>query len=199
MKSYNRTDTTTKRRPGYILVQSMTLARIPLSILFLIIRLYGKNVDLTLVLSLLLLVIIEFTDAFDGKIARRFGLTSEYGATLDPFADSISRLIIYWALAMTNNVIFLVPLVMAVRDVTVAYSRIVLAQNKQTVSAKLSGKVKASVQATGSFLALFGPLYWDYIGYWSFYALSWILIIVTFLSAIEYVKDALTILRTNEF
>jgi CDP-diacylglycerol--glycerol-3-phosphate 3-phosphatidyltransferase len=199
MKSHNRTDTTTKRGPGYILVQSMTLARIPLSILFLIIRLYGKNADLTLVLSLLLLVIIVFTDAFDGKIARRFGLASEYGATLDPFADSISRLVIYWALAMTNNVILLVPLVMAVRDVTVAYSRIVLAQNNQTVSAKLSGKVKASVQATGSFFALFGPLYWDTIGYWSFYALSWILIIVTFLSAIEYVKDALTILRTNEF
>lgn len=200
MKSHNGTDTTkTKKRRGYILVQSMTLVRIPLSILFLIIRLYGKNADLTLVLSLLLLVIIEFTDAFDGKIARRFGLASEYGATLDPFADSISRLIIYWALAMTNNVIFLVPLVMAVRDVTVAYSRIVLAQNSQTVSAKLSGKVKASVQATGSFLALLGPLYWNTIGYWSFYALSWLLIIVTFLSAIEYVKDALTTLRKNEF
>lgn len=199
MESNKKTVTTTKRRSGYILVQSMTLARIPLSILFLIIRLYGKNADLTLVLSLLLLVIIEFTDAFDGKIARRFGLASEYGATLDPFADSISRLIIYWALAMTNNVIFLVPLVMAVRDVTVAYSRIVLAQNQQTVSAKLSGKVKASVQATGSFLALFGPLYWNLIGYWSFYALSWLLIIVTLLSAIEYVKDALTTLRTNEF
>jgi phosphatidylglycerophosphate synthase len=100
---------------------------------------------------------------------------------------------------MTNNVIFLVPLVMAVRDVTVAYSRIVLAQNSQTVSAKLSGKVKASVQATGSFLALLGPLYWNTIGYWSFYALSWLLIIVTLLSAIEYVKDALTTLRKNEF
>ncbi len=199
MKSHNGTDTSkTKRGPGYLLVQSMTLVRIPLSILFLIIRLYGKNADLTLALSLLLLVIIEFTDAFDGKIARRFGLASEYGATLDPFADSISRLVIYWALAMTNNVIFLVPLVMAVRDVTVAYSRIVLAQNNQTVSAKLSGKVKASVQAAGSFLALFGPLYWDTIGYWSFYALSWLIIIVTLLSAIEYVKDALTALRKNE-
>jgi CDP-diacylglycerol--glycerol-3-phosphate 3-phosphatidyltransferase len=199
MKSRIETDTTTKRGSGYILVQSMTLVRIPLSILFLIIRLYGKNADLRLALSLLLLVIIELTDAFDGKIARRYGLTSEYGATLDPFADSISRLIVYWALAITGNVIFLVPLVMAVRDITVAYSRIVLAQNNQTVSAKLSGKVKATVQAIGSFLALFGPLYWDHIGYWSFYALSWLIIIATFLSAIEYVKDALTALRKDEF
>lgn len=198
MKLSNESGPVIKRGSGYILVQSMTLVRIPLAILFLIIRLYGKNADLKLIFSLILLIIIEFTDAFDGKIARRYGLTSEYGATLDPFADSLSRLIIYWALAVTANVIFLVPLVMAVRDVTVAYARIVLAQNNQTVSAKLSGKVKASVQAIGSFLALLGPLYWSHIGYWSFYALSWLIIIATFLSAIEYVKDALTALRKDK-
>jgi CDP-diacylglycerol--glycerol-3-phosphate 3-phosphatidyltransferase len=197
MKSQSERDTTTKRGTGYILVQSMTFVRIPLSILFLIIRLYGKNADLRLILSLLLLIIIELTDAFDGKIARRYKLTSEYGATLDPFADSISRLIVYWALATTGHVIFLVPLVMAVRDITVAYSRIILAQNNKTVSAKLSGKAKASVQAIGSFLALLGPLYWDHIGYWSFYALSWLIIAVTSLSAIEYVSDALTALRKD--
>ncbi len=199
MKPYSKADKTKKRGSGYILVQSMTLIRIPISILFLIVWIYWKNVDLKMAFCLILLAIIEFTDAFDGKIARRYGLTSEYGATLDPFADSISRLIVYWALALTGNVIFLVPLVMAVRDITVAYSRIVLAQNNQTVSAKLSGKIKASVQAAGSFFALLGPLYWDHIGKWSFYALSWLIIVATFLSAVEYVKDALINLRKDKF
>ena len=170
----------------------MTLVRIPIAVLFLVVLLYAKETMLTLGLNFLLLLIIEFSDLFDGKIARRFGLVSESGATLDPFADSVSRLIVYWALANKGLVIYLVPLIMALRDITVAYSRIVLAQNDRTVSAKKSGKLKATVQAIGSFLALLGPYYWDYTGRWVYYALSWIIITVTFFSSIEYVKDALS-------
>lgn len=177
---------------GYFYLQLMTLGRIPIAVLFLVILIYGRETTFTLVLNLILLSIIELTDVYDGIIARRYGLVSESGATLDPFADSVSRLIIYWALAIQGLVIFLVPLIMALRDITVAYSRIVLAQNHQTVSAKKSGKFKATVQAIGAFAALLGPYYWEYIGHWSFYALSWIIITVTFLSAIEYVKDALS-------
>lgn len=183
---------TIKKSHRYILLQSMTLIRIPVAILFLVVLRYGKETTLTLVLNFVLLLIIEFSDLFDGKIARRFGLVSESGATLDPFADSVSRLIVYWALGTKGLVILFVPLVMALRDITVAYSRIVLAQNNRTVSAKKSGKLKASVQAVGAFLALLGPYYWEYTGRWVFYALSWIIIAVTFLSSIEYVKDALS-------
>jgi CDP-diacylglycerol--glycerol-3-phosphate 3-phosphatidyltransferase len=183
---------TKKRAHRYVFLQSMTLIRIPLAVIFLILLQYGKDTTVTLLFNLILLLIIELTDLYDGIIARRYGLVSESGATLDPFADSVSRLIVFWALAIHGLVIFLVPLVMSLRDSTVAYSRIVLAQNNQTVSAKKSGKLKATVQAIGAFVALLGPYYWEPIGRWSFYALSWIIITVTFLSAIEYVKDALS-------
>lgn len=184
-----------RRNPsGYIIIQSITLIRIPLSIIFAILFLSSEHTTLTLVLSIVLLILIEVTDAIDGKIARRFDLVSEYGATLDPFSDSITRLIIYWSLASKNFVIFLVPLSMAVRDITVAYSRIILAQKKRSVSARISGKIKAFVQAIGSFLALLGPLYWNHTGPWIIYMLSWIIISVTLLSAVEYVKDAVSAL-----
>jgi len=183
---------------GYLLVQSMTLARIPLAVIFLFVLPSGRRVDTAFFLSLIVLGIIELTDAIDGKIARRFRLVSERGATLDPFADSVSRLIVYWALATKGRVLLFVPLIMALRDITVAYSRIVLAQNNRTVSAKKSGKVKASVQATGAFLALAGPMYWETVGQWSYYALSWIIISVTFLSAIEYVHGAQSALKESD-
>ncbi len=177
-------------RRGYILVQSITLVRIPLSILFLIIIALCEKSTLTLVIGIGLLLLIETTDAIDGHIARHFNLASEYGATLDPYADSISRLLIYSTLASINLVLLLVPLTMALRDITVAYARILLAQKNRTVSARISGKIKAIVQAIGSFLAILGPYYWDHVGTWSFYALSWVIISVTFLSSIEYMKDA---------
>ena len=184
-------------RRGYILVQSITLVRIPLSVLFFVVLFAFQESTLTLVIALILLLLIETTDAVDGHIARHFNLASEYGATLDPYADSISRLIVYSTLASINLVLLLVPLTMALRDITVAYARILLAKKNRSVSARMSGKIKAIVQAFGSFLAILGPYYWDRIGDWSFYALSWIIITVTFLSSIEYVRDALRAIKDN--
>lgn len=184
-------DRSKKNAQGYFLLQSMTLIRIPLAVLFLVVLQLGRNTTLNLVFCLFLLSLIEFTDIFDGKIARKFQLVSETGATLDPFSDSVARLIIYWAMAAYGLVIFFVPLIMALRDITVAYARIVMAQNNKSVSAKKSGKLKATIQAIGAYMALLGPYYWEHIGRWSFYALSWIIITATFLSAIEYIKDAL--------
>jgi CDP-diacylglycerol--glycerol-3-phosphate 3-phosphatidyltransferase len=195
MKSKTAINRKKANPPGYFLIQSITLARIPLSVLFMIVLLVNKNDTFSLVISLVLLLLIETTDAFDGKIARRFNLVSEYGATLDPYADSISRLIVYASLASQNLVLLLVPLSMAIRDITVAYSRILLAQKNLSVSARISGKIKATVQASGSFIALMGPYYWNHVGFWSFHALSWIIITVTLLSSIEYIRDAMLAIK----
>jgi phosphatidylglycerophosphate synthase len=87
---------------------------------------------------------------------------------------------------------------MALRDVTVAYSRIILAKKGFSVSAKKSGKIKAAFQAIGGIAALLGPYYWNVIGKWSFYFLSWTLIIVTLLSSVEYVSSALKAFKKND-
>ena len=184
-----------ENKTGYILVQILTLIRIPFAILFAVFLLSGRDTTTKLILTMILLVLIETTDAIDGKIARFYKLVSEYGATLDPFADSISRLIVYWALAAHHLVLFLVPLCMAVRDITVAYSRILLAQRGQSVSARISGKVKAVVQASVSPLVLLSPYYLEHTGRWPFYALSWLVISVTLLSAVQYVRDAVVSIK----
>lgn len=189
---------TRKATTGYIALQIMTLIRIPMAVAFGLILVYTSPSDLKLIACLALLGLIEASDLLDGVIARRYGLVSEYGAMLDPYADSITRLIVYWSMAAHDLVLFLVPLAMALRDVTVAYARISLAKKNRTVSAKRSGKIKAMFQAIGAFVALLGPYYWDKIGDWSFFALSWVLITVTLLSAVEYVRAALLALADKD-
>jgi len=180
---------------GFIFVQAFTLSRIPVAIAFGALLVYTPDTLFKLLICLVLLGYIEISDAVDGYIARHYNLVTEYGAMLDPYADSISRLIIYWSLASHDLVLFLVPLCMALRDVTVSYSRIVLAQKGLTVTAKRSGKIKASIQAVGAFAAILGPLYWNAIGRWSFYALSWVILLVTLFSAVEYVRSAILALK----
>lgn len=180
-----------KKNIGFVAIQSVTLARVPLSLIFSLSLVFMGHVKKWIIFYFLILVLIEATDAFDGIAARHFNIVSELGATLDPYADSISRLIVYWGMAYAGLVIFFVPLAMAVRDITVAYSRIILAQKGRTVAARISGKVKAVVQSIGAGLVLLGPFYWDYTGKWLFYFLSWLIITVTLLSMVEYVRDAL--------
>ena len=151
-----------------------------------------------LLFCLVLLGLIETSDLLDGFSARRLGIVSEEGAMLDPYADSVSRLIVFWSLAAstvkgTHYIIFLVPLVMAVRDVTVAYSRIVLTRHNRSVAAKRSGKIKAIVQGVGAFLILLGPIYWGLIGTWTTGVLSWIVIIATGASVVEYAASAISV------
>lgn len=188
-----------QRRNTFRLVQTLTLARFPLAVVFATLLLSFKQLPpvlveespFVLIVCAVVLVLMELTDLLDGLIARRTGVVSEWGATLDPYADSISRITVYWALAYRGFAMALVPLVMACRDVTVAYSRIVLTRSGRSVSAKRSGKIKGQVQSVGGVLILLGPFYWPYTGKWTMQALSWAVIVVTLGSVVEYVVAAL--------
>lgn len=73
---------------------------------------------------------------------------------LDPYSDSVSRLIVYFGLGQTGLVHPVLVLIMALRDVSVSYCRILLTQSGRSVAAMLSGKIKAVVQAVGAYAAL---------------------------------------------
>ena len=195
MKLKHETRAYKKNPHGYILIQSITLARIPLAILFSIVLHTSQYGVSTLIWCTGFLLLIEATDLLDGIFARKHSLVSEYGAMLDPFADSLSRIIIFWSLSAQGLALFSVPLYMAIRDITVAYCRILLAKRNKSVSARLSGKIKAAVQAVGSFLLLFGPVYRNITGEWTTNVFSGIIIAVTLLSAVEYIRDAVLAVR----
>ena len=174
----------------FLAMQIITLVRIPLALAFAGVLLSMEHTSSVLAVCLGLVILIEFTDFIDGTLTRRNGLVTEWGALLDPYADSISRLIVYWALANAGLVSFFTPLAMALRDVTVAYSRILLIKHGQSGSARLGGKIKAEVQGIGAVLAVLGPMYWDWTGMWTIQAISWTVAVVTLASSIEYIRDA---------
>lgn len=184
----------------YILVLIITAARIPFAIVFSLVFLLNGYEKIGLadgklfftIICVVLLVLGELTDLFDGMMARKLNVVSETGAMLDPYADSISRIIIYWSLACAGLVTPLVPLVMAFRDISVSYSRVILSKAGKSVSAKWSGKIKAAVQGVGSVTLVLQPVMWSWgLGNWTIQAGSWIIIIVTLASMIEYSISAL--------
>jgi CDP-diacylglycerol--glycerol-3-phosphate 3-phosphatidyltransferase len=145
---------------------------------------------------LVLAVIEELTDIFDGWAARRFGTVSSLGGILDPLVDSLARATIYFAMARVGWIAWAVPLVMVARDIVVAYTRIANATVGAATSARFSGKFKAIIQGGGIVvvIVLAMPVTLDVFGQGAIEMLrlvaAGILILVTLWSLIDYIIGA---------
>lgn len=177
-------------RKKLFIVMGITVIRLPLAFLFAWIYRVSDDAGVKMWVSLFILILIELSDGLDGYLARKFRVVSEAGAMIDPYSDSLSRLIVYFTFASHQMTSMLVPLVMAIRDVTVAYCRIVLARRNVSVCALKSGKIKAVVQASGAFVLVLSPLFIPFTGVSLYPVVSWIVITATAASCIEYVIKA---------
>ena len=86
------------------------------------------------------------TDAFDGKIARRDGLITDFGKFADPLADKIlviSVLVCFTKLGLCGAI----PLIIIIfREFSVTSFRLVAAANGKVIAANMWGKVKTVSQ-----------------------------------------------------
>lgn len=137
----------------------LTLSRILLGPLFLLIYLYHEKWGITPFslpcLLIFLAILSELSDLFDGRLARRKNMVTDLGKLLDPMADSIFRLSAL--LAFTQGVVQ-VPLGLVAlffyRDTIISTLRTVCALKGVALAARMSGKIKAVVQAAIVFFIL---------------------------------------------
>lgn len=138
---------------------ALTLSRILMGPLFLILYIYHQELGINLSsLPFLLLFIVgisELSDLFDGLFARRYNQVTELGKVLDPMADSMFRLCVL--MAFTQGIVQLPLILVAVfffRDTIISTLRTICALRGVALAARLSGKVKAVIQASIGFFIL---------------------------------------------
>ena len=98
-------------------------------------------------ICLILLAVFEFTDFYDGRLAREKNLITDFGKLMDPFADSISRFTIFLCFLSADLAPVWIIAVFFYRDVFVAILRVFAIRENVVVSARPSGKLKAMFQA----------------------------------------------------
>lgn len=130
----------------------LTLLRIVMSPIFLIVYLYPAFFALSpTVLPYVLLLILslcEISDFFDGFIARKYNTVTDLGKILDPMADSIFRLSVFFT--FTQGVVglpLLLVLIIFFRESIISSLRTLCALRGIALAARWSGKIKAVVQA----------------------------------------------------
>ena len=150
----------------------------------------------------LLFGLAGITDYFDGYLARRLGLTSSFGAFLDPVADKliVSTALVLLVQADPQVVLALVAAIIIGREITVSALREWMSQigARAHVAVSIFGKWKTTLQIIGiSFMLYREPLFTlpaYRIGEWLVYAAA----ALTLWSMIDYLRAAWPAMRDHE-
>ena len=86
------------------------------------------------------------TDFYDGHLAKKSGLTSDFGKIMDPIADKVLILSIFFVLTYTGMVEAWMVVLIAVREICVTASRLRAMSRGQVLAAEKAGKIKTVFQ-----------------------------------------------------
>ena len=104
---------------------------------------------------LAIVALCELTDIFDGFFARKRNQVTSLGKVLDPMADSFFRLSVFFTFTQGDlQLPLLIVLVFFWRDSLVNTLRSLCALQGIPLAARISGKIKAVVQALATVLIL---------------------------------------------
>lgn len=144
------------------------------------------EVDSRYIISGVLFVIASLTDMFDGKIARKRGLVTDFGKFIDSIADKVLVNSVLIILAVNNVISPIIPVVIIFRDTIIDSIRMLASNKGVVIAAGKAGKLKTAIMMVGLTLTFFYNLPFEI---WNIDVANTLLVIATFLSiysGIEY-------------
>jgi CDP-diacylglycerol---glycerol-3-phosphate 3-phosphatidyltransferase len=133
------------------------------------------------------------TDWFDGRIARRRGVTSALGSLLDPIADKVFVLAVL--IMLIEDGIWPAWMVAAIvaREILISGLRLAAIERGVVIAARDLGKLKTWSQALAAALGGFAAAgAWDAsVGWWALL----VALVLTWVSGLDYARTAPQMLR----
>jgi CDP-diacylglycerol--glycerol-3-phosphate 3-phosphatidyltransferase len=174
------------------LPNAITVARIPLAVVFFVLLLLGGTYGLPepamrWIAAILFIVGIS-TDWVDGYLARRYDIVSDFGKLWDPIADKLLTGAGFVGLAILGEVDWWIIVIILIREWGITVHRLMVA-SEHVVAAAWMGKIKTAFQAVALGWALL-PLYVVIdLGPWTLitFVLMIIVLVLTVASGIDYI------------
>ena len=190
------------------LPNTLSLIRVLLVPFFMAAALFMQGIPLWgRIVPALLFALASFTDFLDGKIARKYGLVTDFGKFIDPLADKfmvfgalITILVIDPAVA---PVFVWVAAVVMLRELAITSLRLVVAGKEGLViAASFFGKLKTVSQIVAILLILLEPLFVGVAFVFDLrivsYAAMTLMAVTTVASGLDYMKAYMPLVDTNK-
>lgn len=112
--------------------------------------------DVKLLIVAFLFVIASITDFFDGRIARKYNLVSDYGKVMDAIADKILVNGLLIVLCGQGYIHPIIPTIIILRDTITNTFKMIAGNKGEVVGAIKTGKFKTAFLMIGLTLKLIG-------------------------------------------
>lgn len=137
----------------------------------------------------IIFAVISLTDFFDGYIAKKYNLVSNFGRAFDPIADKVLVACVLLILVQNDKVSALPCLVIISREFIVSGFREFLAQVKVSLTVNKISQIKTMIQMTAITIIIIGSkgsgiVALDIIGE----LLLWVAAIISLISGYVYFK-----------
>ena len=115
---------------------------------------HGNNYTMRIVANVLFIV-ASLTDLFDGKIARKYNLVTNFGKCMDPLADKLLVCSALICLIELGQLPAWVVIIIISREFIISGFRLVAADNGVVIAASYWGKFKTTFQMAAVILMIF--------------------------------------------
>lgn len=115
---------------------------------------HGNNYTMRIVANVLFIA-ASLTDLFDGKIARKYNLVTNFGKFMDPLADKLLVCSALICLIELGQLPAWVVIIIISREFIISGFRLVAADNGVVIAASYWGKFKTTFQMTAVILLIF--------------------------------------------
>ena len=188
---------------------TLSIIRVCLVPVFVATLIFMRNIAVWgVVVPALVYIITALTDMLDGKIARKYGLVTDFGKFIDPLADKFMVLssmitILVWMLRRGEEllaIIFVwVVLIILLRELGVTSLRLVVAgKSGIVVAASIFGKIKTVSQMVGTVVIIVEPVIPFFCdNHILSYVFMALMAFTTLFSGIDYLKAYLPYIDTN--
>lgn len=144
--------------------------------------------------------IASLTDMLDGKIARKYGLVTNFGKFLDPLADKFLVMSALVAMCLTEQndvygkLLFVGTIIVIFRELAVTSMRLVVVNAEGiVVAANIYGKIKTCTQIAFVIVAFLEPVIYEFFSVDLMRIPSYVLLagmtLMTVLSGYSYMKS----------
>lgn len=116
---------------------------IPFYLVFLYLDIAGP---VSKVIAAAIFIIASLTDMLDGKIARKYGLVTNFGKFMDPLADKLLVCSALIALVDLNRIDAWIVIIIIAREFIISGFRLVASDNGVVIAASYWGKFKTTFQ-----------------------------------------------------
>lgn len=174
------------------LPNAITVARIPLAIVFFVLLLIGGTYGLADIairwVAAILFIIAISTDWVDGYLARRYDIVSDFGKLWDPIADKLLTGAGFIGLALLGELSWWLVAIILIREWGITIHRLMVAK-EHVVAAAWMGKIKTAAQGVALGWALLPLHVLIGLGPWVVVTavLMLVVLVLTIASGIDYI------------